>query len=513
MNLEQSRREIEAVQARLDARPGEPVAPRHSRERWAAELAREYRREFHPLEAASEPAPTAVEVDPTAAEGAAAAFFVAGKAAWRVGLFLEPAVRFISAHSAPILKVAAVDLAIVGAAGFLAQWPRSGGGDEAALDAPARATTAAPRPAWVEIQKPFRLFDLAAPQLAREKRLYTARRHNTGGGREDVLTFGEFAGTGPFLRVSVYRHGSEKSADAAYFVDMARRAAQLGLSLGRANNAETQATRFGDVETAALTLTEGRVARDNCRGFRFSAAQLGLTLAGFACGAGQEAVSGGDLACLLDRLDLVSAGEDRALRDFFAAAQARGRAAAPNRFPRRRKSRRRGCNKTAPADFFNLARQIAIARRRKALNCGQHQEPIMRRQSLIRPRARVRRACLRQRPGRGQAENPPVGRHGRQSRGTHRPEEDLARAGQCGPVGTQDRYAQTVKYPSNPAPGGTYRNDNFGDWLLPQWFGGVPGFPSAEVPSLGAALKKNGRAKARPFWLTGLAAQSLARST
>jgi hypothetical protein len=42
-------------------------------------------------------------------------------------------------------------------------------------------------------------------------------------------------------------------------------------------------------------------------------------------------------------------------------------------------------------------------------------------------------------------------------------------------VGTQDRYAQTVKYPTNPAPGGTYRNDNFGDWMLPQWFG-VPGF-------------------------------------
>jgi len=324
LNLEQSRREIEAVQARLDARPGETVAPRNSRERWAAELAREYRREFHPLEAASEPAPAAVEDNPTAADGAAAAFFVAGKAAWRVGLFLKPAARFISAHSAPILKVAAVGLAIVGAAGFLAQWPRSGERDEAALDAPAQATTAAPRPAWVEIQKPFRLFDLAAPQLAHEKRLYTARRHNTGGGREDVLTYGEFAGTDPFLRVSVYRHGSEKSADAAYFVDMARRAAQLGLSLGRANTAETQATRFGDIETAALTLTEGRVARDNCRGFRFSAAQLGLTLAGFACGAGQEAVSGGDLACLLDRLDLVSAGEDRALRDFFAAAQARG---------------------------------------------------------------------------------------------------------------------------------------------------------------------------------------------
>ena len=44
------------------------------------------------------------------------------------------------------------------------------------------------------------------------------------------------------------------------------------------------------------------------------------------------------------------------------------------------------------------------------------------------------------------------------------------------PIGTQDRYAQTVKYPTSPAPGGTYRNDILGDWLLPQWFGGVPGF-------------------------------------
>ena len=118
LNLEQSRREIEAVQARLDARPGETAAPRDERERWAAELAREYRREFHPLEAASEPAPAAVEDNPTAAEGAAAAFFVAGKAAWRVGLFLEPAARFISAHSAPILKVAAVALAMLAPPAF-----------------------------------------------------------------------------------------------------------------------------------------------------------------------------------------------------------------------------------------------------------------------------------------------------------------------------------------------------------------------------------------------------------
>jgi hypothetical protein len=319
IDLEISRREIEAVQARLDAR----AAPRDHEEKWQADLAREYRREFHPIEAARA-APVAPGEDRTAADGAAAALFLAGKAAWRASLILEPAFRFLAAYSAAILKVAAVGLVVVGAGGLLAQWPGSDRSEETFVAASQPAQPGAQRAVWLEIPKPLRLFDLAAPSLAREKRLYAARRHTTGGGREDVLTFGEFAGTGPFFRLAIYRHGAEKTADAAFFVDMARRGAQLGLSLSRANVAQTQATRFGDFETAAMTMTEGGVTRDSCRGFRFSASQLGLTIAGFFCGADDEAASAGALACLVNRLDLISSGEDSALRDFFASAQARG---------------------------------------------------------------------------------------------------------------------------------------------------------------------------------------------
>jgi hypothetical protein len=35
------------------------------------------------------------------------------------------------------------------------------------------------------------------------------------------------------------------------------------------------------------------------------------------------------------------------------------------------------------------------------------------------------------------------------------------------PVGTRSRYMDDSTFYSSPAPGGTYRNDNFGDWLLP----------------------------------------------
>jgi hypothetical protein len=313
----------------------------HDELRWAAELAREYRREFHPVESARRPPPTPPESESTPADGAAAAFFLAGRTAWTFGRWIEPAARALSAHSAPILKVAAVAFVILGAAGFLAQWPETEAG-EAPPAAGAQKAEPALRSSWQEIGKPVKLYDLAAPQLAHEKRSYAARRHTSGGGRDDALTFGEFAGTGPFLRISIYRHGSEKVADAPFFVDMARRAAQLGLSLSRAHFAETQATRFGDMETAAMTMAEGRTARDNCRGFRYSAAQLGLTIAGFACGAGDQPMSGGDLACLVDRLDLLSAGEDRPLRDFFAQAQSRGPRGCPDAVPAPVKAPRKG---------------------------------------------------------------------------------------------------------------------------------------------------------------------------
>jgi hypothetical protein len=35
------------------------------------------------------------------------------------------------------------------------------------------------------------------------------------------------------------------------------------------------------------------------------------------------------------------------------------------------------------------------------------------------------------------------------------------------PVGTQNRYMDDSTFYQSPAPGGTYRNDLFGDWMLP----------------------------------------------
>ncbi|MGO9390800.1 hypothetical protein [Rhodoblastus sp.] len=233
--------------------------------------------------------------------------------------------RFAHAKRNLAVKAVAIGLISLAAVGLLAQFP---------VAAPVReAPPPPPAPVWLEIAKPVRVYDLPAPSLAHEKLDYAARRHATGGGREDLLTFGEFAGKRPFLRLSVYRHGAEKvgaakvgaekAADPPFFVDMARRAAPLGLSLDHMQLEQTQVTRFGDLETAALTLSEKNLARENCRGFRLVRAEPGLTLAGLACAAGSEPLSAQDMACLVDRLDLLNAGADRPLRDFFGGVKAR----------------------------------------------------------------------------------------------------------------------------------------------------------------------------------------------
>jgi hypothetical protein len=226
--------------------------------------------------------------------------------------------RAVHATRDAAFKLAGVGAALLAAAGFLAQGP------ETVPPSAVPASAAAPV-AWFEIAKPVPVYALAAPQLAHETFTYQARRHAPGGGREDTLTFGDFAKPGIFMRLAVYRHGAEKPVDdAPLFVEMARRAAPLGLSIVHASFEPDQPTRFGPLEMAALTLSAGPLdrqsKRENCRGFRLVQMAPGVTIAGLACAGADQTLGATDMACLVNRLDLASPGDDRALRAFFAAS-------------------------------------------------------------------------------------------------------------------------------------------------------------------------------------------------
>lgn len=182
---------------------------------------------------------------------------------------------------------------------------------------------AVPPPAWIEISHPIELFALDAPELANSPLVYEARRNRIGGGREDVLTFGRLDAKTPFLRLMLYRVGAERAPQAAFFVDLARMAAMTGLSITRSLAPSELATRFGGFAAADIDLAAGIETPRPCLGFLGAALGANFRISGFACGSATLPMSRPALSCLLDRLDLNSAGEDTALAEFFGRAELR----------------------------------------------------------------------------------------------------------------------------------------------------------------------------------------------
>ena len=206
--------------------------------------------------------------------------------------------------------------------GIAASFAFSGKGGEAASATEAIASVTPVKQAWIDIIQPFQLYALPAPELDKKPRVYTARRHGAGAGRQDCLVFGRLDGPEPYLRLNIYRIGSEAAPTAAFFVELARRAAEDGAAILRSGQPTPLATRFGDFAAADATLGSPR-GEAACLGFRLLSEAPGLRISGYACGTDAAPLDRGALACILDRMDLVSAGEDTELRRFFVEAERR----------------------------------------------------------------------------------------------------------------------------------------------------------------------------------------------
>ncbi|WP_237477868.1 hypothetical protein [Lichenibacterium dinghuense] len=189
----------------------------------------------------------------------------------------------------------------------------------------AAMTAAGPAPRWAEIRRPLALYDLAGTEFSKLPSSYRARRREPDGAREDVMTFGRLGDARPFLQVSLLRPGAGPSDDADGAADgladgLARLAGTRGLTATRVRPAAPMDTRLGRFEAADLLLWDGG-ASTPCLGFRGGGAAL--RVAGFACGAPGRPMGRAALACAVDRIDLVSAGDDAALRAVFVAAEQR----------------------------------------------------------------------------------------------------------------------------------------------------------------------------------------------
>ncbi len=215
-----------------------------------------------------------------------------------------------------LMALAAAALAAGGlavAAGLFASRPASAGA----------AGSDVPGPTWTEIRHPLALYDLAGTDFSKLPSTLRARRLEPEGAREDMLTFGRLGDPAAYLQVALLRAGANGVGDAGEDLadGLARLAGVGGLTATRIHGAAPMDTRLGRFETADLLLWDKDVSTP-CLGFRAGGAVLRVS--GFACGAPGRPMGRAALACAIDRIDLVSAGDDAALRALFVAAERRG---------------------------------------------------------------------------------------------------------------------------------------------------------------------------------------------
>ena len=189
--------------------------------------------------------------------------------------------------------------------------------------APLPATDPAPPalPAWIEIPSPTEIFRLETAEFAGQAKRYVARRHRTGGGRQDILAYGGSDEQAPLLNLLIYQPGTEALPDSSFYVDLARRAAESGRAIIRAEQPVEMATRFGEFEVARFDLDRDKASPQGCFGFRFAAPKLRIV--GFACGGegfASAATSKAALTCLIDEIDLAPTVEDKTSHRLFRRA-------------------------------------------------------------------------------------------------------------------------------------------------------------------------------------------------
>ena len=173
-------------------------------------------------------------------------------------------------------------------------------------------------PEWIEIERPFPAFALSIPEAADVPATYAIRRHAEGNGRKDILSLGDPDSAAPYLRVEIYRPGSEirRFADSEAAIITGARA--LGpIDLKRTD--EPVASKFGPVTIVSFATSSG--TQRSCLGFVRAYRDPRLQLSGWFCQGGSELIGQGTLACALDRLTLLAAGSEPKIGALFAQAE------------------------------------------------------------------------------------------------------------------------------------------------------------------------------------------------
>lgn len=172
---------------------------------------------------------------------------------------------------------------------------------------------------WVAIARPIAIFNLEAPEFGREAPAIEARRSRDGSQREDLLSFGAFAGSAPHLSLRLQTGDGIAAHSGSFTVALVHAAALRSLAVERGSTPAVIETRFGPLETADIVLGSGTETRA-CLAFRTVGPDAPFAMSGWWC-AGAKPSDRKQLTCLIDRLDLANAGAEPELRAAFARSE------------------------------------------------------------------------------------------------------------------------------------------------------------------------------------------------
>jgi hypothetical protein len=185
----------------------------------------------------------------------------------------------------------------------------------------AAVEAAAPPPEWINVEHPHPAFEMVMPELAALDSGYAIQRRTADGARKDVISYGQAAGSEPYVAVEIYRPG----ADSERFIDAPSEIAARITHFTVTDDVKADGvldSKFGAVQLVdfAIAARPGH-KQHRCLGFAKAFDEPVMQIAGWYCSAGEEVVDRGTLACALDRLTMLSAGGDAKLAGLFARAE------------------------------------------------------------------------------------------------------------------------------------------------------------------------------------------------
>ena len=170
------------------------------------------------------------------------------------------------------------------------------------------------KPGWTVADRSYPAFAVRQADVAGITAVYEIQRH-PGGGRKDILRWMPNEGR-PLAELELYRLGGE-ALEAASIADVAVRMDPGGLreTVGEG----VIDSKFGPV--ALFGFAERRDDARRCLGFAHSLDAANLRISGWSCQGEGLPARRAAVACMLDRLTLLTAGGEPRLAELFAHAE------------------------------------------------------------------------------------------------------------------------------------------------------------------------------------------------